>query len=246
MKYKVGDLIIDKFIKSEQQHFIENNIAKEKSCNNCRHSNCYEECSNCKNMNGWELKTNKEEKQMNIILLSGKAQHGKDATAKMLFEKLTSQGKKVLIAHYGDLVKYTCKIFFDWNGEKDEQGRTLLQEVGTDKIRAKHPDFWVDYVKDILEVFTDKWDYVIIPDTRFPNEIDVMKKAFNDVTSIRVVRTNFISPLTNEQRKHRSEIALDDYHFDYYFIADDLETLERKVDNLLENLEGNDESNNTR
>ncbi len=176
--------------------------------------------------------------KMNIILLSGKAFSGKDSTANILKEKLENQGKKVLIAHYGDLVKYTCKTFFNWNGEKDEQGRTILQEVGTDKIRTKHPNFWVDYIRDLLSIFEDKWDYVLIPDTRFPNEIDVMKNTFKDVISLRVVRTNFISPLTEEQRNHRSEIALDDYPFDYYFIADDLKTLERKVDNLLKELEG--------
>ena len=113
-----------------------------------------------------------------------------------------------------------------------------MQEVGTDKIRTKHPNFWVDYIRDLLSIFEDKWDYVLIPDTRFPNEIDVMKNTFKDVISLRVVRTNFISPLTEEQRNHRSEIALDDYPFDYYFIADDLKTLERKVDNLLKELEG--------
>lgn len=175
--------------------------------------------------------------KMKIILVSGKAFSGKDSTANILKEKLENQGKKVLIAHYGDLVKYTCKTFFNWNGEKDEQGRTLLQRVGTDEIRAKYPDFWVEYVKSILNVFIGEWDYVIIPDTRFPNEINVMKNTFKEVVSIRIVRTNFVSPLTEEQRNHRSETALDDYHFDYYFIADDLKQLERKVDNFLKELE---------
>jgi hypothetical protein len=232
----------------------------EKNCDNCKNYNTYFDCGQCSDFDEWEeltvvdyqngetlkaervqLKGNniaKENNNMKIILLSGKAFSGKDSTANILKEKLENQGKKVLIAHYGDLVKYTCKTFFNWNGEKDEQGRTILQEVGTDRIRAKHPNFWVDYIRDLLSIFEDKWDYVLIPDTRFPNEIDVMKNTFKDVISLRVVRTNFISPLTEEQRNHRSEIALDDYPFDYYFIADDLKTLERKVDNLLKELEG--------
>ena len=207
---------------------------EEKNCDTCKHDNTYFDCSQCNDFDEWQEKNN----YLKIILLSGKAQHGKDSAANMLKEKLESKGKKVLIAHYGDLVKYTCKTFFNWNGEKDEQGRTILQEVGTDRIRAKHPDIWVDYIKNILSVFEDKWDYVLIPDTRFPNEIDVMKNTFKDVTSIHVVRTNFISQLTEEQRNHRSETALDDYPFDYYFVADDLKTLERKVNNLLKELEG--------
>lgn len=209
----------------------------EKNCDNCKNYNTYFDCGQCEDFDEWEAKREKETK-MKIILLSGKARSGKDSAANMMKSKLESKGKKVLIAHYGDLVKYTCKTFFNWNGEKDEQGRTILQEVGTDKIRTKHPNFWVDYIRDLLSIFEDKWDYALIPDTRFPNEIDVMKNTFKDVISLRVVRTNFISPLTEEQRNHRSEIALDDYPFDYYFIADDLKTLERKVDNLLKELEG--------
>ena len=206
----------------------------EKNCDNCKHLDDYFDCSQCSDHDEWEGKDTK----MKIILLSGKAFSGKDSAANMMKAKLEAKGKKVLIAHYGDLVKYTCKTFFDWNGEKDEQGRTLLQVIGTDRIRAKYPNFWAGYVKSILEVFYDEWNYVLIPDTRFPNEIDLMKNTFDDVVSVCVVRTNFISPLTEEQQNHKSETALDDRIFDYYLVADDLEKLERKVDVFLKELEG--------
>lgn len=110
---------------------------------------------------------------MKIVCISGKAQHGKDTTAKLLEEILEAQGNRVLIAHYGDLVKYVCKTFFGWDGKKDEKGRTLLQRVGTDKIRAVSPDYWVDFIVSILDIFCDEWDYVLIPDTRFPNEYEI-------------------------------------------------------------------------
>ena len=110
---------------------------------------------------------------MKIVCISGKAQHGKDTTAKLLEEILEAQGNRVLIAHYGDLVKYVCKTFFGWDGKKDEKGRTLLQRVGTDKIRAVSPDYWVDFIVSILDIFCDEWDYVLIPDTRFSNEYEI-------------------------------------------------------------------------
>ena len=94
---------------------------------------------------------------MKVICISGKAQNGKDTTAKILEEKLISDGNKVLIAHFGDLVKYVCKTFFGWDGKKDENGRTLLQYVGTDKIRAKSPDYWVNFIVSILDIFCDEW-----------------------------------------------------------------------------------------
>lgn len=146
-----------------------------------------------------------------VICISGKAQHGKDTTAGYLKTALEACGKRVLITHYGDLVKYVCKTFFDWNGEKDEYGRTLLQEVGTDRIRSLTPNFWVKFVIDILNHFPDKWDYVLIPDCRFPNEIDYPKDCGYDVIHVRVTRRNrhFVSPLTEEQQNHISETALD-------------------------------------
>lgn len=151
---------------------------------------------------------------MKIICISGKAQHGKDTLAKILDKKLQSENKKVLIAHYGDLVKYIAQKFFNWNGEKDESGRTLLQYVGTDIVRTQIPDYWVDFIIGILKLFPDKWDYVLIPDCRFPNEIDKMKHNFSNVISVRVDRGDFSGGLSAEQLIHPSETALDHYGFD--------------------------------
>lgn len=172
---------------------------------------------------------------MKIICISGKAQHGKDTTAGYLKEFLEERGKKVLICHYGDLVKYVCKTFFGWDGQKDEKGRTLLQRVGTDVIRAQDPDYWVRFIGDMLMFFYGEWDYVLIPDCRFPNEVDYLKnlnwhakhsllspfygKVLN-VSHIRVIRENFVSPLTEEQQKHPSETALDEYPYDYLLYND--------------------------
>lgn len=154
---------------------------------------------------------------MKVICISGKAQHGKDTTAGYLKEFLEERGKKVLICHYGDLVKYICKTFFDWDGQKDEKGRTLLQYVGTDVIRAQNNDYWVKFIHDILYMFYDEWDYVLIPDCRFPNEIEYMTNSWVGVTHVRVVRNNpyWTSPLTEEQQKHPSETALDGYSCNY-------------------------------
>lgn len=151
---------------------------------------------------------------MKVVCISGKAQHGKDTTAGILKNVLESYGKSVLITHYADLLKYICREYFNWDGKKDEAGRKLLQYVGTDIVREQRPDFWVEFISSILQLFPDQWDYVLIPDCRFPNEIDAMKEAGFDVFSLRVVRSNFESPLTKKQQQHLSETALDDYHFD--------------------------------
>lgn len=145
---------------------------------------------------------------MKVILISGHAQNGKDTIASLLENELTASGRKVLVAHYADLLKYICKTLFNWNGQKDEKGRRLLQYVGTDVIREKRPSYWVDFIADMLDLFGDNWDYVLIPDTRFPNEVERIAEKFDSV-HIRVVRENFVSPLTPEQQMHPSETALD-------------------------------------
>ena len=139
---------------------------------------------------------------MKVITISGKAQNGKDTTAGLLKAALEADGYKVLITHYADLLKYICKQFFGWDGQKDDAGRHILQYVGTDIIRQKRPDYWVGFVTSILELF--------------PNEIDYLKEAGLDTVNLRVVRKNFKSPLTPEQQVHPSETALDDVEPDYY------------------------------
>ena len=167
---------------------------------------------------------------MNVILISGHAMNGKDTVASILRDELESEGARVLIAHFADAVKYVCKTFFGWNGQKDEKGRTLLQYVGTDVVRKQDPNFWIVFLADILSFFTGNWDYVLIPDTRFPNEVDTMRLVF-DAKHLRVNRPNFESPLTEEQRRHPSETALDGYYADYIIENDgDLDKLKNSVE----------------
>jgi len=174
---------------------------------------------------------------MKIILITAKAQHGKDTTASIIKSQLESIGKKALICHYADLLKYICRTFFDWDGQKDDKGRSILQYVGTDNIRQQNKDYWVKFIADFLRMFYNEWDYVLIPDTRFPNEIEYMGDCFNDgdVHTIRVERPNFISPLTEEQQNHPSECALDGYEMDVLITnGGTLQDLELKVKHYIE------------
>lgn len=151
---------------------------------------------------------------MTILTLSGKAESGKDKTAELIKDELESMGYQVLVCHFADLLKYICTQYFGWDGKKDEEGRTLLQVVGTDTIRNKDNDFWVNFIKSILQFFPEEWDFVIIPDCRFPNEITSFKEDGYNCIATRIVRPNYENHLTEEQRKHPSETALDDFKFD--------------------------------
>lgn len=165
-----------------------------------------------------------------IILISGKAQSGKDTFAKFFKERARELGKKCFIIKYGDLLKYVLKTYYGWNGEKDEQGRYMLQHIGTDVLRANSPNVWVNCVIELVRAIAKGYDYVLIPDTRFVNEIDQWWDTEFDYITVKVERKNadgseFDNGLTEEQKKHISETALDDYLFDYTIMNDNTEEL---------------------
>ena len=150
---------------------------------------------------------------MKIICISAKAQHGKDTSALILRDIYESRGQKVLITHFADLLKYICKAFFNWDGNKDEKGRTLLQYIGTDVVGAKNPAYWAEFIAGILKLFEHEWDYVIIPDCRYPVELATLRDKF-ETYILRVERPNFDNGLTEAQKNHPSEVDMDNYNFD--------------------------------
>lgn len=169
---------------------------------------------------------------MKVIVISGHARHGKDTLARMMKDYLEACDNNVLITHFGDFLKYICKTLFDWDGKKDDAGRSLLQYVGTEIIRKQQPDFFADFLVNILNLFPNEWDYVLIPDCRFPNEITCFRENGFDVRHIRIHRPNFDSGLNKQQLNHPSETALDNYSADYYVLNDS--TRENLKDKALE------------
>ncbi len=86
------------------------------------------------------------------------------------------------------------------------------------------------FVSDQMRFFEGEWPVVLIPDTRFPNEIEYLKEAGHTVTHLRIVRPNFDNGRTTEQQNHPSEIALDSYPVDYTILNDG--TVEDLADTL--------------
>ena len=170
---------------------------------------------------------------MKVICISAKARHGKDTAAEIMKEYLEMQGKEVLITHFADLLKYLCKSLFGWDGNKDERGRTLLQYIGTDVVGKKNPAYWAQFVSGVLSMFENEWDYVLIPDCRYPVEIETMRQLF-DTTIVRVERPNFDNGLTEAQKNHPSEVDMDNYPFDYKILNNGtLEELRQEIYNFM-------------
>ena len=183
-----------------------------------------------------------------VLLISGKSASGKDTLASFMQDELEAKNSRVLIIHFADLVKFYAQEYFNWDGEKDINGRALLQRIGTDMVRAQDPDYWVDTVARFvaaMDVYHD-FDVVLVPDARFPNEITRFKYYVPQAKTIRVIRYNpdgtlFFNPVfTSVQHKHSSETALDDYkEFDYIVehSDDDLNDLRESAHVILKDLE---------
>jgi hypothetical protein len=168
-----------------------------------------------------------------ILLIGGKARSGKDSTATFLKQKLNGNS---LILHMADYLKFVYS-YTGWDGIKDEKSRTELQKLGGERVRIElnKPLYWVERVCDVIEIYQNNYDYFLVPDLRYANEIFFPQARFPGfVTTIRITRPNFDNGLLPEQKWHRSETELDDFKFNYYITSESgLDKLETEVDKFL-------------
>ena len=174
-----------------------------------------------------------------VILIAGKARAGKDTTALLLKEIYTEKGKKTINLAYGNYIKEYAKNISDWDGRDETKPRSLLQRLGTDIIRKDiDPNFFVKRLCDDIKVYSYFFDVITVSDVRFPNEIDGPSAMFKDIIKIKIIRDNFVSNLTDVEKKHITETALDNYNdFDYIIHNDGtISDLREKVEKIVEEL----------
>lgn len=186
---------------------------------------------------------------MIIIGLGSKARQGKNFVANYMQEALS------VIKQYSfaDELKRYCKEHHDeleprwqlahqtkqkpgWKEDPIYGCTPILQWYGTDVARKQNPNVWVEAVAARIE--KDQPEAVVITDVRFPNEAEFVKK--NGGYMVQVIRikddgTQYLD--AGRDPNHPSEIALDDYNFDYYIrVKDgDLNALKYKSLGVLSN-----------
>lgn len=145
----------------------------------------------------------------------------------------------VKIYHFADYLKKICVDLFDlepkqvYGTDVDKNtdtpynmtAREFLQYLGTDVMRKIKDTVWVDVtIKKILE---EQSSVAIIPDVRFPNEVQAIHQAGGCV--IRLTRDPHRS-------QHPCEIALDEEHYNWsnfdHIINNDSASLETLVNEL--------------
>lgn len=165
----------------------------------------------------------------NVILISGKAENGKSETGRIIKKYLENRGERVLVIPNARYLKLYMELLGFNNDKKDEKYRQTIQRLGTEKIRESlnKPLFHTHRICEDMEILENQFDYFIVDDCRFINEVEYPKAVFpNKVRTIRVNRLGHRSSLTVEQLKHRSEVELDGYIFDEYFNVSNLTELD--------------------
>lgn len=172
-----------------------------------------------------------------VILIGGKAGHGKDTLASYLKKEFESKKISVLILHNADYLKYIASAYLDWNGEKTPINREMLQKLGTDKFRVQmmRENIWADYTRDIIIALSGVYDIFIVADIRFQTELIHFNNSFrNRTTAIYISRPNFDNNLNEEAKNHISETDFDNgkYDFQYFIENKSLDDLEKQAKEL--------------
>ena len=176
-----------------------------------------------------------------IYLLHAHAQSGKDTCATIMKEEYEKRGKRVIIIAFADYVRWCLDKYYGVTDYKTPEGRTIIQHFATDLVRKNDPTFWGRTVADLLRAIEDDFDYAIIPDWRFENEFAALRNRFSYSIVVPVLITRpdneKTDNMTDEQRKHQSEIELDNWKFFDYTIINEFNKLEETRTQLIKMIE---------
>lgn len=124
-----------------------------------------------------------------VVLISGKAGAGKTTLADILVKKLQDIPSMTIFKFgFANALKFVAKAYGGWDEKKDERGRAFLQNIGK-VFREYDENIWVKHVLNQMDkqAGTFPFNFVVIDDWRFPNELNYLSKnPMLDVVTIRV------------------------------------------------------------
>ncbi len=179
--------------------------------------------------------------EVKLYLISGKARHGKDTFSGYLKEVYEENNKKVIVTQLSKYIKYYAREMTGWNLTEEDKPRELLQNLGTNIIREQlgKEDLFIKRMIDDIDIFSCFYDAIIISDVRLKKEIDDLRESFPNLVSVNIFRPDFDNGLTEEQKKHKTEIDLDDYDkFNEQVINTTLEELKETAKKIYTKYEG--------
>lgn len=166
-------------------------------------------------------------KNPKIYIISGKAKSGKDKLAYMIIGKY--KNKKCIKLSYSHYLKEYVKKITGWNGLEETKPRTLLQEFGINFLKNKIDDkLLINRLITDIKVYSYFYDVIVITDARLKEEVELPRKEFDNVVTIRIKGED--NNLSITEKEHITETNLDNYNnFDYVL---NYKTLEEQFKSL--------------
>lgn len=176
---------------------------------------------------------------MKVYLISGPARNGKDTIGDFLEKDYKEMGYKVCRTQIAKYLKMYIKDYFGWDGSEETKPRELLQQLGIELIKEKIDDeLFIRRVLEDIEIYSYFFDVIIITDARLVDEVESVKNKYKDAVTIRIVRDNYESNLTSDQKNHVTETGLDGYNnFDYIVSNNELDKLKVDIDKILKEVD---------
>jgi len=171
---------------------------------------------------------------MRVILICGKAGSGKNEVAEMLKNRLG----KAVVTGFSKYIKLFARELTNWDGNDDNKPRAFLQNMG-DTLRSIDKDYMTKRIYEDLKVYEHEGiNNVILSDVRLLNEVNYFKEK-KDIETI-VIRVNSSKSMRNlneEEKKHHTELELDNYEgYDYIINNNYDNTLVLEVEKVLEGM----------
>jgi hypothetical protein len=173
-----------------------------------------------------------------IVLISGVAGVGKTELSRILSEKLLEFPSLTVEKYsFARPLKYIAENYLEWDGQKDENGRRLLQNLG--RIgREYNQNVWVSKMfqwldrKSLFPV-----NFCLVDDWRFKNESEFIdKNPMFQTFTVRVIGREPIlkdSELSNDSSETELRDLIPDYLIDN---SGTINELTIKADALIEKL----------
>ena len=181
-----------------------------------------------------------------IILFSGKAEAGKNFCSAYIKKQLMKKGFTVAEDMFAKYIKGLMVNYYKWDGvTKDAFYRDKLQQLGTEIIKEKlnFKSFHALRLAQDIQIVGEDFDYILITDTRFHDEVYTMRAMFpRQVIDIRI---NWVGDKTQGLKEgleqHKSETDLDDFRFSEYVYNNGTSDVFPRLDSLIEKIAGDNQ-----
>ena len=172
-----------------------------------------------------------------IFIIAGKAGTGKNEVAKILKEIYQDQNKTTINVAYASYLKEYAKNILGWNGNEQTKPRDFLHHIGVDIVKKIDSKMLIHRVIEDIQVYSHYFDIITISDARFKEEIEDVKHQFPNVVVIHILEKD--NNLTQQQKQHVTETALDHYNNYDYEISNNgtIEELKQKLVSIVKEVE---------